>query len=414
MTHFLTLQSVEDILARIREFSPLPPESVPLEHCLGRTLAERFTAPEDLPGFDRSTMDGFAVRAKDVFGASEGSPALLDSLGECSMGMAPDIRIGPGQTARIWTGGMMPEGADAVVMLEYARSAGAGQVELTRPVAPGDHVLVRDEDARAGQELIPAGRVLRPQEIGLLAALGHAAIAVRRRPKVAVISTGDEVLPLDARPAPGQVRDVNSYTLTAHAARLGAEARALGLVRDDKNALREKIDEALAWADVTLVSGGSSAGQRDYTLRTFADLPGCEVLAHGVAVSPGKPLIMARLQERSLWGMPGHVASALVCAEVFIRPLLYRLLGRPETPEPWRGALRAIMARPVASAQGRRDYIRVVLEPAREPGGPLIARPVMGKSGLISTLVASEALVICPEEREGLAVGQEVLAYLFE
>ncbi len=414
MTQFLTLQSADAILGRIREFSCLPPESVALEHCLGRTLAGSFAAPEDLPGFDRSTMDGFAVRARDVFGASEGSPALLDHIGECPMGVAPDIRISAGQTARIWTGGMMPEGADAVVMLEYARSAGAGQVELTRPVAPGDNVLGRDEDAREGQELIPDGRVLRPQEIGLFAALGRATINVRRRPKVAVISTGDEVLPLEATPAPGQVRDVNSYTLTALAVCAGAEARSFGLVRDDRAVLRKKIDEALAWADVLLVSGGSSAGQRDYTLRTFAEVPGCEVLTHGVAISPGKPLIMARLGERSLWGMPGHVTSALVCAEVFIRPLLRRLLGQPETAEAWRGALRAEMARPVSSAQGRRDYIRVTLEPAREPAGPLIARPVMGKSGLISTLVTAEALVVCPEDREGLAAGQVVLAHLLE
>lgn len=405
---FLTLQTVDAIFERIRRFAPLAPESVALEQALGRVLARDFAVGEDLPGFDRATMDGFAVRAKDVFGASEGSPALLDCIGECPMGAVPDISIDCGHTARIWTGGMMPQGADAVVMLEYSRPAGDAQVELTRPAAPGDNVLRKDEDAAKGQVLIPAGRVLRPQEIGLLAALGKGNVDVVTRPKVAVISTGDEVVPLEKTPLPGQVRDVNSYTLTALALSAGADARSYGLVRDDGAALRLRIEEALEYADVLLVSGGSSAGQRDFTVDAFTALPGCEVLAHGVAVSPGKPLIMARLGEQSLWGMPGHVASALVCAEVFIRPLLRRLSGQPEQAPAWHGAVRARLARPVSSAQGRRDYIRVALEAPQEQDGLLTARPVMGKSGVISTLVAAEGLVICPEDQEGLAAGQVV------
>lgn len=417
MTHFLSLQPVAAVLRRIEAFDILPEEGVPLEDCLGRTLAAAFRAGEDLPGFDRSTMDGFAVRARDVFGASESSPALLDYIGECPMGAVPDLALAPGQTARIWTGGMLPQGADAVVMLEYARFAGIagtglGQVELTRPAAPGDHVLAADEDARAGQELIPAGKVLRAQEIGLLAALGQAVVAVRRRPRVAVISTGDEVRPLGETPLPGQVRDVNSHTLTALARAAGAEVRSLGLVRDSRDDLLAKVREGLDFADVVLVSGGSSAGQRDYTVGAFSALPGCEILAHGVAVSPGKPLIMARMGAKSLWGMPGHVASALVCAEVFIRPLLSRLLGRTGELPVWRQSLTAELARPVSSAQGRRDYIRVTLEASRTEGGPLLARPVMGKSGVISTLVKAEALVVCPEDQEGLAAGEMVHVHL--
>lgn len=412
MTHFLTLQSVDAILARIREFAPLPDESVHLDEALGRTLSAPFRAEEDLPGFDRSSMDGFAVRAKDVFGASEGSPALLDCLAECPMGAKPDIVIGPSQTARIWTGGMLPEGADAVVMLEYAREAGASHVELTRPVAPGDNIITKDQDAHAGQEMIPAGRVLRPQEIGLLAALGGETVRARRKPRVAVISSGDEVLPLAQKPGPGQVRDVNTYTLAAMARSAGAEARSFGLVRDERDALRAALDQALAWADVTLLSGGSSAGQRDFTVHALGELPGCEILAHGVAISPGKPLIMARIREQSLWGLPGHAASAMICAEVFILPLLRRLLGQAEEREVWRGQIRAELARPVASAQGRRDYIRVALEPPLQEGGPLLARPVMGKSGLISTLVMAAGLVICPEDREGLNAGQVLDVHL--
>lgn len=408
MTEFLTLQPVDAILWRIRQFALLPEEPVPLGDCLGRTLSSPFLAGENLPGFDRSTMDGFAVRARDVFGASEGSPALLEYVGECPMGAVPGVRLATGQATRIWTGGMMPQGADAVVMLEYSRFVGDARVELTRPAAPGDHVLTGAEDARAGQELIPAGKVLRAQEIGLLAALGQATVFVRRRPRVAVISTGDEILPLEETPLPGQVRDVNSYTLTALARAAGAEARSFGLVRDNRDELMKKIREALDFADVVLVSGGSSAGQRDYTVNAFSALPGCEILAHGVAVSPGKPIIMAQIGEQSLWGMPGHVASAMVCGEVFIRPLLRRLLGQGADMPPWQESLTAELARPVSSTQGRRDYIRVTLEPPLKDGGPPLARPVMGKSGVISTLVKAEALIVCPEDQEGLAAGELV------
>ncbi len=412
MPDFLQLQSVDAILRIVRTAEPLPPEELDLARCLGRTLAEPLLADEDLPGFTRSTMDGYAVRARDVFGASEGAPALLDCVGECLVGQAVTLKIGPGQTARICTGGMLPQGADAVVMLEYARDAGEHQVELTRALAPGDHVVAADEDAAKGQLLIPAGRTLRPQEIGLLAALGRTQAAVRQRPRVAILSTGDEIIPVEAAPLPGQVRDVNSHSLAALAENAGAEARSFGLVKDDPQALRAAVETALDWADVLLVSGGSSAGRRDYTLRVFAGFPQVEILAHGVAISPGKPLILARRGGKTLWGMPGHVSSALVCGQVFIVPLIHALLGRADGAEARFGRIKAELARPVASAQGRRDYIRVALSDPEQEDAPPVAHPILGASGLISTLVKAEALIICPEDQEGLSQGQIVDAYL--
>ena len=421
VNHFLTLQSVDDILAKIKNFSPLMEEELPLHSCLGRTLAADFLSPEDLPGFTRSTMDGFAVRARDVFGASEGSPALLDYLGECHMGEVPTLKISQGQTARIWTGGMLPEGADAVVMLEYARELSAGQIELTRPVAPFDNVITKDEDAAKGQLLLQAGTVLRPQELGLFAGLGQMTVRVRKKPRVAVISSGDEVVPCAATPAIGQVRDINSTTLMAFAAQLGAEAKFYGLAGDDRKILSDLVAKALEYSDIILLSGGSSAGQRDFTVGVLESMPEAEILAHGVAISPGKPLIFARVGEKSLWGLPGHVASALVCAEVFIKPMILTLAGAKNTHPK---TIFARMSRPIASAQGRRDYIRVSLENSvnafQEPSWqgdstkklnnellPL-AKPVMGKSGLISTLVAAEGLAICPENTEGFGVGEIV------
>lgn len=409
MAHFLTLQPVDTILDSISRLDPLEAQTLPLEECFGRILAAPFTAPHDLPGFSRSTMDGFAVRAKDVFGASEGLPALLDYVGECPMGESPQITVGPGQTARIWTGGMLPQGADAVVMLEYSREAGDNQIELTRPVAPFDHVIGKDEDAACGELLLPAGRMLRPQELGLFAAFGVQQVAVHRQPRVAVISSGDEVVPVHQAPLPGQVRDINTYTLAALAKACGAATRCLGIAKDSREALTALVEEAAAWADVVLVSGGSSAGQRDFTVHAFREL-GADILAHGVAISPGKPLIMARKEQTLLWGMPGHAASALVCAEVFIRPLLHRLSGLENAPA-WKKPRKAVLSRSVASAQGRRDYIRVSVgqaEPDNTAGALPEARPVMGKSGLVTTLVAASALVICPENEEGLNAGQIV------
>ncbi len=411
MAHFLTLQSVDAVLGHIRQCSPGSEERVSLAEAFGRTLAHDFSAPEDLPGFARSCMDGFAVRAQNVFGASESSPALLEYIGECPMGAPTMSSLAYGECMRIWTGGMLPEGADAVVMLEYARQAGTAGIELTKPVAPGDNIVARDEDARQGQVLLAAGSILRPQEIGLLAAFGQEAVTVRAQPCVAVISTGDEVLPINARPNPGQVRDVNSHTLVALARAAGAQARSLGIVKDEAAKLKEKLLEAIAWADVVLLSGGSSAGQRDFTAQVFESLPGCSLLAHGVAISPGKPLILARLGQKTLWGLPGHVTSALVCAEVFIRPLIRRLLGQKEQAPAWQRSLRARLTRSVASAQGRREYIRVALEFSPEEGAPLLARPLLGKSGLISTLVQADALIICPEEQEGIKAGALVDLY---
>lgn len=420
MKNFLTLQSVETVLGHLRALPVLPAETVPLTEALGRRLAEALHAPADLPGFDRSTVDGFAVRARDVFGAQEGSPALLECVGDCPMGAVPDISLQPGQCARILTGGMLPEGADCVVMVEYSRPAGGDMVELTRTQAPGDHVVMRDEDAAAGDCIIPAGRKLRPQEIGLLASFGQQDVAVRRAPRVAIISTGDEVVPIESEPRPGQVRDVNSYSLAALCRSAGASPTLAGLVRDDAEALRRTVLAALDEADVVVVSGGSSAGMRDHTVDVFTSVPGSELLTHGVAISPGKPFILARSGGKCLMGLPGHVSSALVCARAFLVPLLEHLQG--SAGDELVPSLTARLTRAVASAQGRRDYIRVKLVPASAaaleaawlPQGldcsdvDWLAQPLMKPSGVVSGLVEADGLVICAENREGLTAGERV------
>lgn len=406
MKSFLTLKSVEEVLAHIQSFAVLGGEEICLDEAPGRYLLRDLTAPEDLPGFDRSTVDGYAVHARDVFGAQETSPALLECVGDCPMGGAPDFELKEGQTARILTGGMLPRGADCVVMVEYSRPVNDRLVELIRTQAPGDHVLMHNEDMASGALAIPAGRRLRPQEIGLLAALGMRRVEVARRPHVAIISTGDEVLPVSGTPQPGQVRDVNSHSLAALCRQAGARAVFAGLVRDDVPLLEKTLGEAMEQADVVLVSGGSSAGMRDHTVDIFSSMPESELLVHGVAISPGKPFILARSGGKCLMGLPGHVSGALICARVFLLPLLLRLQGGEKQPT---AGVPAVLSRSVASAQGRRDFIRVRLE-RTEKGW--MAEPLTGPSGLISPLVSAEALVVCPENREGLHAGEEVFAEL--
>ncbi len=406
MKPFLSLKSVDEILAMLVGFEPLPGEAVPLDMALGRYIKDDFFAPEDLPGFDRSTVDGWAVHARDVFGASEGSPALLDCVEGCAMGRAADFALGEGQAARILTGGMLPSGADCCVKVEHSREISGGMVELVRSVAPGDNVVAHDEDAARGEILIESGAQLRAQEIGLLAALGQASVRVARRPRVAIISTGDEVVPMEARPAPGQVRDVNSHSLSALCRMAGAEPELAGLVKDDAGMLREAVCRALDSSDVVLVSGGSSAGMRDFTVEIFTSMPESRLLAHGAAISPGKPFILASTGDKCMMGLPGHIASALVCARVFLLPFLRHLQGgKPAFPH----CVRAVLSRQISSAQGRRDYIRACL---RRDGDRWIADPLPGRSGVMSGMVRADAFVVCPENREGLYEGEEVVAQL--
>ncbi len=414
------------MLEHIRAFPLLGEERVQLDDALGRGLAQYFSATEDLPGFDRSTVDGFACRARDVFGAQEGNPALVECVADCRMGEVPSITLEEGQTARILTGGMLPAGADCVVMVEYSRPAGGNLIEITRSQAPGDNVIFRDDDATAGSLLLQAGHRLRPQDIGLLAAFGVVNVEVRRKPLVAVLSTGDEVVPSSATPPPGKIRDINAHSIAALCREAGAQAVRAGIVNDDAAKLKTAVTQLAETHDVVVVSGGSSAGMRDHTVEIFESLPQAQLLVHGVAISPGKPFILARAVVNGrtvcLVGLPGHVASALVCARVFLAPLLGHLQGHADSATP--PQVPAILARSVASAQGRRDYLRVKLRPlpsqphtqtqSDKTLQPLYeAEPIMGASGLISGIAAADGLMVCPENREGYDAGDTVMVELF-
>jgi molybdopterin molybdotransferase len=407
---FFRLQTRQEVLELYPRFAPVGAEEVDLAQAGGRITAVAITAPEDVPSFLRASMDGYAVAARDTFGASVGAPQYLEVKGEVAMGAAAQGKVQPGEVLRVPTGAMLPGGADAVVMVEYTAEHPDGTLEVRRAVAPGENVLQPGEDVRAGELLFEAGTRLRPQDVGLLSALGLTRVTCYQKPRVAILSSGDEIVPLGQRPAPGQVRDSNAYLAAAQVRAWGGTPMIQGIIPDDFGAIRAALAAALGTADLILISGGSSVGARDLTLAAIADLPEAQILVHGVAIRPGKPTILAAVGEgQPLLGLPGHPASAAVVMEVLGRPLLEHLAGLKPRP-PWGRLVKALLSRNLAGASGREAYVRVRL---RRDGVTFWADPVLGPSGLLSPLVKSDGLVKIPLGIEGLVKGEEVTVRLF-
>jgi molybdopterin molybdotransferase len=407
---FFKVKTSEEVLKIIEGFEPLGEERVPLKKSLGRRLSRDIISLEDLPGFHRSTMDGYAVRAKDTFGATEAQPALLEVVGEVIMGQAANMAVGSGMAIKISTGGMLPEGADAVVMVEYCHPLDEKTIEVSRAVSPLENVIKPDDDIQKGSKVIVKDRMLRPQDVGVMAGLGLSQISVYKIPRVAIISTGDEVIPIDQSPEPGQVRDINSYTLSAFCRQAGAEPIIIGLCADNFELLKDMVERGLGEADTVWISGGSSVGVRDLTLEVFESLDKAELLVHGISISPGKPTIIARVGSRAIFGLPGHTASAMVVATVFLDPFLSRLSGEGDLSMRMYDQVVAELSRNIESASGREDYIRVRL---KKRGKKLMAEPIFGKSGLISTLVDADGLLRVERNMEGLYQGQMVRVMVF-
>jgi molybdopterin molybdotransferase len=404
---FLKTLSRSEFEEILRTFMPVGREVVPFQRAFDRVLAEDLTASEDLPSGPRSSMDGYALRAADVFGAGESSPAYADLVGEIKVNESPAFSIGAGQCAWIPTGGFLPAGADSVVMVEYTQDIGAGTIEVRQSVAPGENVMGRGEDAAVGQTVLLAGTRIRPQEVGLLAALGLTEAKVHRRPRVGIISTGDELIPVGQKPAPGQIRDVNSYTVSSLTKAAGGEPKGYGIIGDDLDRLTATLQSALAECDVVFLSGGSSKGTRDLTVAALEEIPGAEILAHGVRISPGKPTILARVGNRAVVGLPGQVGSAQVVMTVLGQPFIRHLGGdRRAFDELLRPVRRARLSRNLESRQGREDFVRVRLVASGD--GLPVAQPVVGKSGLLRTLLQSQGLLAIPAAAEGCREGEEV------
>ena len=383
-------------------------EAIPTADALDRVLAESQVAPSSLPAFPRSTMDGYAVRAADTFGATESLPAYLSLVGESPMGRAPQVTVGPAQAAVVYTGGMMPPGADAVVMIERTQKLDAGNIEVLRPVAPGENIINVGEDVKAGETLFAPGHILRPQDLGGLMALGLTRVTVASRPRVAIVSTGDEVVSPEAEPAPGQVRDVNTCTVAGLVARSGGLPLPQGIVGDDFDELLSAARTGLNAADALVISAGSSVSARDLTADVVNRLGQPGVLVHGVSVKPGKPTILGVCDGKPVFGLPGNPVSAMVVAGLFVVPVVWRLQGVISPPE--RRRVTARLAHNIASVPGREDYVSVKLV---EREGQLWADPVFGKSNLIYTLVKADGLLRVPLDSNGLHEGESVEVQLF-
>ena len=402
----LEVKTPQEVLALIqKEFRPLGlTERVPLAGALGRVLAESVKAEEYVPDFDRSTVDGYACRAADTFGCSDAIPAILNVAGEVLMGRSADFSLARDCCAYVPTGGAIPKGADCAVMIEYTEDYGDGTVGIMKPGAPGMNLIFRGDDVFPGKEILPAGRVLTAQDLGALAAIGRTTVCVSRRVKVAVISTGDELVPPDTQPGPGQVRDVNSPLLTAMLTAFGAEPVNYGIVMDDENLLRRKMETAARECDAVVISGGSSVGVKDAACRIIEGMG--ELLLHGIAIKPGKPTILGKAGNKPLIGLPGHPVAACFVAQLFVLPLLGRLMGREQEVYP----VTAELTESLGANHGREQVNACHL---LRQGGKLLAAPIRSKSGLITGLAGADGYFIIERDCEGLPKGAQVQVYLY-
>jgi molybdopterin molybdotransferase len=400
MRLFLDVIPVSEAIEAVRRIAPPPvSEEIPLEDALHRVLYEDLRADIDIPGFDRSTVDGYAVAAADTVGAGEAVPAMLQFKGRLAMGSVEAGSISPGSCIYVPTGGALPEGADAMVMIEHAEQIG-DDVLIYRPVAPGENVVFKGEDFGAGETVLEKGRVLSPSDIGVAAAVGADRLRTVKPPRIGIISTGNELVPVAAVPRPGEVRDVNSFLSGAFVMERGCHPVYFGIIRDDLESLQRAVSTALDQCDGVLISGGSSKDARDNTASVIAELG--EVLVHGVAIAPGKPTIIGTARDKPVIGLPGHPASAFVVLVAIVDHLLAAMLQTPVR----RRTVRARLTQNVPSARGREDYVRVFIE-------GVDAVPVFGKSGLLNTLVRSAGLVRVPAASEGFEVGEEVEVILW-
>ena len=404
MKEFFKVTDLQTVLEYRTKFPQVKTEEIPLLETVGRILAKDIVADDDLPDFPRSIVDGYAVKGASTFGSSESNPAYLTLSGSIAMGESPEIAVGPGEAAQIATGGMLPPGADSVIMIEHTEAIDNSTIEVYRSVAPGQNMIAIGEDIKKQTGVLLKGQMIRPQEAGLLAALGKQQVAVYQKPVIGIISTGDEIVPISETPSRGQIRDINTYTLSGLIHKAGAVAVSYGIVRDDYKILFEKCKLALEQSDMILISGGSSVGARDFTVDVLAALQDAKIMVHGISISPGKPTILANVQNKAFWGMPGHVVSAMIVFSRVVKPFVEHLSGQAAGQKK-ELRLPAKLSRNVASRQGRIDFIRVQL---RLEEGQLWADPVLGKSGLISTMVNADGLIEIDINTEGLDKGDQV------
>lgn len=377
-------------------------EQVSLVNALGRIVSQDIVAKEDLPPFSRSTVDGFAVRSGDTFGASEAAPALFVVVGEIIMGNETKIQLQPGQAAVIPTGGMVPTGADGIVMLEYTEQYASDMVMVLKRIAPGENLVRQGDDLQVGQVIVKKGQKLAPQHIGALAACGCSMVLVKKRLEVTLLSTGDELVDIHEPLQYGQIRDVNSYTLGAMLEEIGCVVHAKGIIKDNFAEFLLALQSGVQTCQMVVISGGSSVGARDYTEKAINALGEPGVLIHGIAIKPGKPTIFGMVGDVPVFGLPGHPVAAMTVCEHVVKVAVRSLVGQ-ELEDTF--SVSACLARNLPSVPGRDDFINVRLS---KQEGEIIATPILGKSGLISTMTQSHGMVHILEGQSGLYNGEMV------
>jgi molybdopterin molybdotransferase len=416
MPEFLKLVPPSEALALLMSSLPVRipvEESINTLHSTGRVTAQEVRAPHALPTFSRSSVDGYAVCARDTFGVCESIPGFLTIIGEVPMGAKPAFSIETGQAALIHTGGMLPQNADAVVMLEYTEQTRSKEISVMRGVAPGENIILLGEDVQEGQLVVPQGIQIRPVEVGGFMALGITELRVAKIPKIGIISSGDEVIPPEQEPGPGQVRDVNSNALSALVTEAGGEPVLYGIIQDKLELMKDIAAKALSECQAVVITAGSSASARDMTAETITSLGVPGVLVHGVNIRPGKPTILAVCDGKAVIGLPGNPVSAMVVAGLFVIPVIRRLLGvRVERP---RAACMGRLTVNVPSQAGREDWIPVKLIPSPDwssTGEDWLAEPIFAKSNLIFSLSAADGLFCIPPDATGLDMGELVQVFL--
>lgn len=409
MPEFLELlppsRALKKLLVNLPDIK-MPVERIMTVNSLNRVIAETINSPENSPSFDRSTVDGYAVLASDTYGASESQPAYLKIAGEIKMGARASIPISPGTCAAIHTGGMLPDGTDAVVMIEQTQLVTEKEVEIFKACAIGENVIRTGEDIQTGNVIFLPGVVVTPAVLGSLLAVGLTEIDVFSKPRVAILSSGDEVVAPDCVPEPGQVRDINSYTLSALVEGEGCVAERYGVQPDQFDVMADSLSKALDACDAVVITAGSSASTRDLTAAVIQSMGSPGVLVHGVNIKPGKPTILAVCRGKPVIGLPGNPVSALVIAGQFLRPVLRKLCGKSETLAPH--STSAVLSINLSSASGREDWFPVQLV---DRDGLLHADPIFFKSNLIFNLAYADGMIVIPEDSNGLAAGSVVTVF---
>jgi molybdopterin molybdotransferase len=408
MPEFLELLTPDDAIDKFLhyfQYLKLPVQKHKTQNSLNRVLAENIFAQDDIPAFTRSTVDGFAVRSKDTFGSSDIMPAFFDIIGEIKMGKPANLMISTGQACLIHTGGMLPDGADAVVMVEHTQYSNPGEIEIYKAISSGENVILKGEDITQGEKVLSCGSIIRASEIGALMALGITEINVYELPKIGIISTGDEVVRPDEIPNLGQVRDINSYSLSAIVEKLGGVPKNYPIVKDDRDHLMAVLKTAFAENDLTIITAGSSASVRDLTAEVINDLGQPGVLVHGINVRPGKPTILAFANEKPIIGLPGNPVSAFVIAHLLLGKIMHVLRG--EEKQFSYQSFKALTTINLASAAGREDWVPVKLLEGEKDGKKLV-EPIFYKSNLIFSLIPAIGLARIQPDVTGLEAFSEV------